>query len=52
MEIPDLAHILQISNEKVIRKAQELLRLTNVRAPGGLGTVRTERSEVFVLIIE
>ncbi len=49
MEISQLAQIMRITDDKVIRKAEELLRLTHVRAPGGIGVVRYIRNIVMLV---
>jgi len=38
MEIPKLAKLLQITNEKILRKSEEMVRLARVRCPSGIGT--------------
>jgi len=38
MEIPRLANLLQITNEKILRKSEEMVRLARVRCPSGIGS--------------
>lgn len=39
MEVSTIANLMKLSNEKLIRKAEEFVRLAAIRCPGGLGTV-------------
>lgn len=51
MEVQTLVQILQISNDRTIRKAEEFFRLSKVRAPFGIGSVHRLSSSFYLIFI-